>query len=151
VSELPSALSAEYGTIAKWAFFPSCQAWGYRPAECSALDILGGGWIGALALSHQEFNGGNGRRGVPQGGVISPLLCNLNLTEVDRMLERAKEATRPRKVPLTSSMRVSPMMVILRLKTLKGLTPYEHICKVWTTQPNRLRLNSLHHTVGLNT
>ena len=24
-----------------------------------------------------------------------------------------------------------------RLKTLRGLTPYEHICKVWTTQPNR--------------
>src|SRR5690349_14969784 len=30
-----------------------------------------------------------------------------------------------------------------RLKTLNGLTPYEHICKVWTTQPNRFRLNPL--------
>ena len=38
-----------------------------------------------------------------------------------------------------------------RLKTLRGLTPYEYICKVWTTQPNRFRLNPLHHTVGLNT
>ena len=36
----------------------------------------------------------SGRRGVPQGGVISPLLANIYLTEVDAMLERAKEVTR---------------------------------------------------------
>jgi RNA-directed DNA polymerase len=36
----------------------------------------------------------NGRYGVPQGGVVSPLLSNIYLNEVDRMLERAKEATR---------------------------------------------------------
>jgi hypothetical protein len=36
----------------------------------------------------------NGRCGVPQGGVISPLLSNLYLNEVDCMLQRAKEATR---------------------------------------------------------
>ena len=36
----------------------------------------------------------SGKRGVPQGGVISPLLSNLHLNEVDKMLERAKEVTR---------------------------------------------------------
>ena len=32
----------------------------------------------------------SGKQGVPQGGVVSPLLSNLYLTEVDKMLERAK-------------------------------------------------------------
>jgi RNA-directed DNA polymerase len=35
-----------------------------------------------------------GDKGVPQGGVISPLLSNVYLTEVDRMLEKAIATTR---------------------------------------------------------
>ncbi len=37
-----------------------------------------------------------------------------------------------------------------RLKTLKGLTPYEHICKLWTEQPQRFKQNPIHHMTGLN-
>jgi transposase InsO family protein len=38
-----------------------------------------------------------------------------------------------------------------RLKTLKGLTPYEFICRSWTSQPGRFSLNPLHQMPGQNT
>ncbi|MGB3833567.1 MAG: IS481 family transposase, partial [Mesorhizobium sp.] len=38
-----------------------------------------------------------------------------------------------------------------RLKTLKGLTPYEFICKRWTIEPERFNLNPIHQMPGLNT
>ncbi len=38
-----------------------------------------------------------------------------------------------------------------RLKTLKGLTPYEFVCKAWTSQPQRFKLNPLQQMPGLNT
>ena len=37
-----------------------------------------------------------------------------------------------------------------RLNTLKGLTPYEFICKQWTNEPERFTLNPLHQMPGLN-
>ena len=38
-----------------------------------------------------------------------------------------------------------------RLKRLRGLTPYEFICKAWTTTPERFTLNPLQQMPGLNT
>jgi RNA-directed DNA polymerase len=54
-------------------------------------------------------------RGIPQGGVISPLLqlSNLCLTEVDRMLERAKETTRNGEYTYVEHARFADDLVIL--------------------------------------
>jgi transposase InsO family protein len=38
-----------------------------------------------------------------------------------------------------------------RLKPLGGLTPYEYICKVWTSEPDRFILNPIHQMPGRNT
>ena len=38
-----------------------------------------------------------------------------------------------------------------RLKTLSGLTPYEYICKIWTSEPDQFILNPIHQMPGLNT
>jgi transposase InsO family protein len=38
-----------------------------------------------------------------------------------------------------------------RLKTLKGLSPYQYICSIWTNEPDRFTLNPIHQMPGLNT
>ena len=55
----------------------------------------------------------NGKKGVPQGGVISPLLSNVYLNEVDRMLERAKETTREGQYTYVEYVRWADDLVIL--------------------------------------
>ena len=37
-----------------------------------------------------------------------------------------------------------------RLKTLKGLTPNESVCRWWTTEPHRFNANPHHQFPGLN-
>jgi RNA-directed DNA polymerase len=54
-----------------------------------------------------------GTKGVPQGGVISPVLSNLYLNEVDRMLERAKESTRCGKYTFIEYGRFADDLVVL--------------------------------------
>jgi RNA-directed DNA polymerase len=54
-----------------------------------------------------------GKKGVPQGGVISPLLSNLYLNEVDQMLEKAKETTRNGKYTYIEYARYADDLVIL--------------------------------------
>jgi RNA-directed DNA polymerase len=55
----------------------------------------------------------NGKRGVPQGSLVSPLLSNVYLNEVDRMLEKAKEVTRTGKYIHLEYARFADDLVVL--------------------------------------
>jgi len=55
----------------------------------------------------------NGSKGVPQGGVISPLLSNLYLNGVDAMMEKAREVTQRKGYDNVDYIRSADDMVIL--------------------------------------
>lgn len=55
----------------------------------------------------------SGSIGVPQGGVISPMLSNLYLKEVDQMLERAGEVTRRGRFRYVEYARFADDLVVL--------------------------------------
>ena len=65
-----------------------------------------------MRLLKQMLKAG-GKEGVPQGGVISPLLSNIYLNEVDKMLEKAKETTREGKYTHLEYARFADDCVIL--------------------------------------
>ena len=69
--------------------------------------------------------------------------------QVERMNRTIKEATVQR-FPLTATGSRPASRQLRhaynfgrRLKTLKGLTPYEFVCKAWTSQPEQFTLNPL--------
>jgi transposase-like protein len=77
--------------------------------------------------------------------------------QVERMNRTIKEATVQRFYYATHDQLrthladfVAAYNFARRLKTLKGLTPYEFICKRWTIEPERFRLDPLHQMPGLN-
>ncbi len=77
--------------------------------------------------------------------------------QVERMNRTIKEATVKRFYYETHEQLrrhladfVSAYNFAKRLKTLKGLTPYEFICKSWTKEPERFTLNPIQQMPGLN-
>jgi transposase InsO family protein len=77
--------------------------------------------------------------------------------QVERMNRTLKEATVKRYYYETHDQLRSHLADFIsaynfarRLKTLKGLTPYEHICQAWTKQPDRFILDPIHQMPGLN-
>jgi RNA-directed DNA polymerase len=73
----------------------------------------------------------NGKKGVPQGGGISPLLSNLYLNEVDEMMERACEVTRRKGYNNLGYIRSADDMVVL---------VHEHSNEDWLLEKVQKRL-----------
>ena len=80
------------------------------------------------------------------------------INQVERMNRTIKEATVKRyhydsHAQLTAHLHdfIDAYNYGRRLKTLKGLTPFEYICKCWTTEPERFNLNPHHQMPGPNT
>jgi transposase InsO family protein len=78
--------------------------------------------------------------------------------QAERMVRTLKEATVRRYYYETHESLRAHLATFLdaynfakRLKSLRGLTPYERICQLWTAHPERFTLNPLHDTPGLNT
>jgi len=78
--------------------------------------------------------------------------------QVERMNRTIKEATVKRfhyeshdqlRVHLADFM--AAYNFVRRLKTLAGLTPYEYIAKIWTSEPDRFIVDLIHQMPGLNT
>lgn len=77
--------------------------------------------------------------------------------QVERMNRTLKDATVRRFFSATHASLRAHLATFLdaynfakRLKSLRGLTPFERICQLWTEQPERFRLNPLHRMAGLN-
>ena len=82
----------------------------------------------------------SGKQGVPQGGLISPLLSNLYLNEVDKMLEKAKEVTRTGKYIHLEYARFADDLVVL----VDGFKKWR-----WLTRAVKTRLRQEFQKLGV--
>jgi Integrase core domain len=77
--------------------------------------------------------------------------------QVERMNRTLKEATVQKYYYQTHTYLKEHLHAFLmaynfakRLKTLRGLTPYEYVSQCWHKEPERFAINLHHHTLGLN-
>ena len=83
----------------------------------------------------------NGKRGIAQGGVISPLLANIYLNEVDKMLQKAKEVTGQGKYTNIEYVRFADDMVILVNDNYKWLTAAAYKRTVQELEKLKVKIN----------
>jgi Integrase core domain len=102
-----------------------------------------------LTISPSPLRGTGGQRGaadlIPDNGIVE----RMNRTIKDATVKRYFYETH---AELGAHLRdfVDADNFARRLKTLRGLTPYEFICKAWTSQPQRFTINPLRKIPGLN-
>ena len=84
----------------------------------------------------------NAKRGIAQGGVISPLLANIYLNEVDRMLEKAKEVTSRGKYTNIEYARFADDLVILVNDNYKWLTAAAYRRLIAELEKIKVKVNS---------
>jgi len=82
------------------------------------------------------------KKGIPQGGVISPLLANIYLNEVDKMLEKAKEVTRQGKYINIEYVRFADDIVILVNDYYKWLTEVAYRRLIQELAKLKVKVNS---------
>ena len=82
------------------------------------------------------------KKGIPQGGVISPLLANIYLNEVDKMLEKAKEVTRQGKYINIEYVRFADDIVILVNDHYKWLTEVAYRRLIQELAKLKVKVNS---------
>lgn len=77
--------------------------------------------------------------------------------QVERMNRTIKEATVKRfhyethdQLRIHLSDFIDTYNFARRLKTLQGLTPYEYVCKIWTKEPTRFKIDPTHQSLGPN-
>lgn len=81
-----------------------------------------------------------GKRGIPQGGPLSPLMANLYLAEVDRVFEKAEERTREGTRPRILYTRYSDDIVIAVGKHRKWPKLLGHVKRRLVEELNKLEV-----------